>query len=91
MARFRFRYPDEQGVWRWRKENTFIPLPVCLQERLHDGALMAPTLREEQRANGERFAVLDFIIEVEKEVYGTNQRLSLSKAIVCRIVRETHA
>ena len=28
---------------------------------------MAPTLREERRADGERFAVLDFIIEVEKE------------------------
>jgi hypothetical protein len=68
MARFRFRYPDEQGVWRWRKEDTIIPLPVCLQERLREGALMAPTLREEQRANGERFAVLDFIIKVEKEV-----------------------
>src|SRR5437879_11747047 len=27
---------------------------------------MAPTLREERRADGERFAVLDFIIEVEK-------------------------
>ena len=27
---------------------------------------MAPTLREERRANGERFAVLDFIVEVEK-------------------------
>ena len=30
------------------------------------GELMAPTLREEHRADGERFAVLDFIIEVEK-------------------------
>jgi len=28
--------------------------------------LMAPTLREEQRADGSRIAVLDFIIEVEK-------------------------
>ena len=28
---------------------------------------MAPTLREECRVDGERFAVLDFIIEVEKE------------------------
>jgi transposase len=42
-------------------------LPDCLKERLRDGELMAPTLREECRADGERFAVLDFIVEVEKE------------------------
>ena len=65
QARFRFRYPDESGVWRWRKMDTVIPLPACLQERLHDGELMAPTLREERRADGERFAVLDFIVEVK--------------------------
>ena len=66
VARFRFRYPDETGVWHWRKADTLIPLPDCLKERLSDGELMAPTLREEHRADGERFAVLDFIIEVEK-------------------------
>jgi hypothetical protein len=65
VALFRFRYPDEQGMWRWRKGDTIIPLPACLQERLRDGELMAPTLREEQRADGERFAVLDFIVEVK--------------------------
>src|SRR5437660_8609380 len=67
VARFRFRYPDEAGVWRWRTVDTIIPLPDCLKERLLHGELMAPTLREERRADGERFAVLDFIIEVEKE------------------------
>ena len=67
VARFRFRYPDEDGVWCWRKVDTIIPLPACLKERLRDGELMAPTLREERRADGERFAVLDFIVEVEKE------------------------
>jgi len=65
-ARFRFRYPDEAGVWHWRKVDTIIPLPEVVKERLTRGKLMAPTLREEQRADGERFAVLDFIIEVEK-------------------------
>jgi putative transposase len=64
-ARFRFRYPDENGVWRWRKGDTILPLPECLQERLRNGELMAPTLREERRADGERFAVLDFIVEVK--------------------------
>ena len=66
VARFRFRYPDEAGTWHWRKVDTFIPLPECLNERLPHGELMAPTLREERRADGERFAVLDFIIEVKK-------------------------
>jgi len=66
VARFRFRFPDEAGVWHWRKIDTIIVLPECLKERLREGEVMAPTLREERRANGERFAVLDFIIEVEK-------------------------
>ena len=48
-----------------RKVDTIIALPQCLQERLHNGELMAPTLREERRADGERFAVLDFIVEVK--------------------------
>jgi putative transposase len=65
IARFRFRYPDESGVWRWRKMDAIIALPDCLRERLRNGELMAPTLREEQRADGERFAVLDFIVEVK--------------------------
>jgi putative transposase len=66
VARFRFRYPDEAGIWRWRKADTLIALPDCVKERLRDGELLAPTLREERGADGERFAVLDFIIEVEK-------------------------
>jgi putative transposase len=66
VARFRFRYPDEAGTWHWRTVDTIIPLPECLKERLPHGELMAPTLREERRADGERFAVLDFIIEVKK-------------------------
>jgi hypothetical protein len=67
IARFRFRYPDEDGAWRWRKVDTIMALPACLIERLRTGELMAPTLREERRADGERFAVLDFIVEYEQE------------------------
>jgi putative transposase len=66
VARFRFRYPDEAAIWRWRKVETIIPLPDRVKERCACGELMAPTLREEQRADGSRIAVLDFIIEVEK-------------------------
>jgi putative transposase len=65
-ARFRFRSPDEAGVWHWRKVDTIITLPDAVRERLMGGEMMAPTLREEQRADGSRIAVLDFIIEVEK-------------------------
>jgi putative transposase len=67
VARFRFRHPDESGHWHWRKRDTIMVLPSCLKERLCNGKLMAPTLREERRADGKRFAVLDFVIEVEKE------------------------
>ena len=34
VARFRFRYPDEAGIWHWRKADTIIPLPRLLKERL---------------------------------------------------------
>ncbi len=67
VARFRFRYPDESGVWHWRKTDTIIPLPQIVRERLQAGELMAPTLREERQATGELIAVIDFIIEVEKQ------------------------
>jgi len=75
VARFRFRYPDANGVWRWRKEDTIMALPTCLKERLHDGELLAPTLREEHPADGQRFAVLDFIVEVEKEALPTWEQM----------------
>jgi len=66
VARFRFRYPDEAAIWCWRKVDTIIPLPDRVKERCACGELIAPTLREEQRADGSRIAVLDFVIEVEK-------------------------
>ena len=66
IARFRFRYPDEAGVWHWRKADTIIALPEVVKERLKKGKVMAPTLREERGTNGQRVVVLDFIIEVEK-------------------------
>lgn len=66
VARFRFRYPDEAGMWHWRKTDTIISLPHAVRERLKKGEPMAPTLREEHLADGSRIAVLDFIIEVEK-------------------------
>lgn len=64
---FRFRYPDESGRWQWRKEDLRLPLPPLVQQRLLRGSLMAPTLREHIQADGKRIAVLDLIVEVEKE------------------------
>lgn len=75
VARFRFRFPDEAGAWHWRKMDTIIPLPSVLKERLKEGEVMAPTLREERRAGGKRFAVLDFIIEVQKAELPTWQNV----------------
>ena len=67
VARFRFRYPDEAGsLVSGATVDTIIPLPDAVLERLKEGELMAPTLREEHRADGSRIAVLDFIVEVEK-------------------------
>jgi putative transposase len=66
VARFRFRYPDEAGMWHWRKTDTIISLPDVVRERLKKGETVAPTLREEHLADGSRIAVLDFTIEVEK-------------------------
>ena len=66
VARFRFRYPDEAGMWHWRTTDTIICLPDAVRERLKKGEPMAPTLREEHRGDGSRIAVLDFIIKVEQ-------------------------
>jgi predicted RNA-binding Zn-ribbon protein involved in translation (DUF1610 family) len=63
-AYFRFRCPDVQGSWGWRAEETRIPLPTVVRDRLVDGELQAPTLREERRPTGERYAVLDLPIAV---------------------------
>jgi hypothetical protein len=64
VARFRFRRPDADGLWGWRPGETLIPLPACLEAQLAEGEVLAPTLREERCANGRRFAVLDFTVEV---------------------------
>jgi transposase len=76
VAYFRFRCPNEQGIWGWRVGETCLPLPTCLHDRLREGELLAPALREERRSSGAggtgaagsagevRFAVLDFPVAV---------------------------
>jgi putative transposase len=61
-----FRFPDLRGKWQWRKEPVQIGLPECVMARLKEGIHMAPTLREEVKADGRRIAVLDLIVQVKK-------------------------
>ena len=61
-----FRFPSEEGKWQWRKEPVVLALPEVVVERLKDGVRMAPTLREEVKADGRRIVVLDVIVQVKK-------------------------
>jgi putative transposase len=65
-AQLVFRFPDETGIWQWRKTPTLLALPQIVQDRLKQGERMAPTLREHVRPDGSRIAVLDFIVQVPK-------------------------
>ena len=66
-AYFTFRFPDEAGVWAraWTEPQMLLPLPDPVVERLQAGAALAPTLREIREPDGTRYAVLDFIVEVD--------------------------
>jgi len=61
-----FRAPDQSGAWpaSWTEPQMRLPLPDPVLERLKQGAILAPTLREIAEPDGTRYAVLDFIIEV---------------------------
>jgi putative transposase len=65
-AQLFFRFPDETGIWQWRKTPTLLALPPIVQDRLKQGGRLAPTLREHMRPDGSRIAVLDFIVQVPK-------------------------
>ena len=65
-AELLFRFPDEAGIWQWRKTPTLLVFPPIVQDRLNQGTRLAPTLREHVRADGSRVAVLDFIVQVPK-------------------------
>jgi putative transposase len=65
IAQFRFRCPDVDGTWGWRRDEVVIPLPERLLARLQAGAaLLAPTLREVVAPGGARTAVLDLALAV---------------------------
>ena len=60
------RTPNAQGAWarNWREETCHLMLPDLLVERIKTGKPLAPSLREIVEADGSRYAVLDFIVEV---------------------------
>ena len=63
------RTPDEQGKWArtWREQPVQMRLPDLVVERAQAGKPLAPSLREIVEADGTRYAVLDFMVEVPVE------------------------
>ncbi len=61
------RTPDEFGTWTrtWREKTIQITLPEVVVARVKEGKMLAPSLREIIEPEGTRYAVLDFIVEVE--------------------------
>jgi putative transposase len=60
------RCPDEQGRWRrtWAQHPVTFALPEPVAAQLEAGEGLAPTLREIVEADGNRYVVLDLIVEV---------------------------
>jgi transposase len=63
------RTPNVQGAWArtWRDHTMQMVLPDLVVERAKAGKMLAPSLREIVEADGSRYAVLDFIVEVPVE------------------------
>ncbi len=63
------RTPNAQGAWArtWREHTCQMQLPDLVVERARQGSPLAPSLREIVEADGTRYAVLDFIVEVPGE------------------------
>jgi putative transposase len=63
------RSPDSLGAWSrtWREKTMQLPLPAPVLARLKQGEALAPTLREVCEADGTRYAVLDFMVQVVVE------------------------
>jgi putative transposase len=60
------RTPSEEGLWSrtWRENTMKLALPEPIIARLKQGEALAPSLREIKEADGTRYAVLDFIVQV---------------------------
>jgi predicted RNA-binding Zn-ribbon protein involved in translation (DUF1610 family) len=61
-----FRCPDEAGAWSrtWARHTVQVSVPEPVAARLAQGEILAPTLRAVEEADGTRYAVLDFSINV---------------------------
>ncbi len=71
------RAPDEQGTWArtWREKTIQMTLPDIVVTRAKAGKMQAPSLREIIEADGTRYAVLDFIVEVPVEKQATVEQM----------------
>jgi putative transposase len=71
------RTPDEALKWarNWREHSIQIMLPEIVVERCKAGKAQAPSLREIIEADGTRYAVLDFIVEVPVETPATFEEM----------------
>lgn len=60
------RTPDEHGAFarNWREKTIQMTLPEIVVAKARAGKMLAPSLRELIEAEGTRYAVLDFIVEV---------------------------
>jgi len=65
-ALFAFRFPSDSGTWacKWTEKKFTLALPDPLVERLKEGTIQAPNLREVIEPDGTGYAVLDFIVNV---------------------------
>ena len=71
------RTPDEQGTWTrtWRENTIQMSLSDIVVARARAGKPLAPGLREIVEADGRRYAVLDFIVEVPVEKQATFEEM----------------
>jgi putative transposase len=77
MLTLALRTPDEQGVWvrNWRENTIRMSLPDIVVTRAQAGKSLAPSLREIVEADGTRYAVLDFIVEIPVENQATFEEI----------------
>ena len=69
--------PDSNGAWarRWREKTIQMTVPDLVVARAQAGKTQAPNLREIVEADGTRYAVLDFIVEVPAEKQATFEEM----------------
>lgn len=63
------RTPDETLAWArtWREHTVQLALPEIIMANAKSGTIQAPNLREIMEADGTRYVVLDFIVQVPVE------------------------